>query len=182
MDDLIRQIFDVGGAKGQSKPTAPTSENIKDKDAAEKERIRFFSLAAVKDPLVKKYGGLKTEKFCVYYLDKDCYVLNEVDFSGTVSSVEADPQTLLFGAVKTEEMTFGITSVVIVHNHPNGNPSPSSMDDLSTMRIADYFRLLGIKLYDHIIVGKNSVYSYFVSGRLEEINKKLLEQDAALNR
>lgn len=50
--------------------------------------------------------------------------------------------------------------IVIAHNHPSNNPTPSMMDNEVTERIRKCGELLGIELLDHIIVGKNNYYSY----------------------
>ena len=62
-----------------------------------------------------------------------------------------------------------ISAVVIAHNHPSGNPTPSRADDLATEKLAMLFALNGVKLYDHVIVGGNEVYSYRMDERLEKI-------------
>lgn len=56
--------------------------------------------------------------------------------------------------------------IILVHNHPSGNPLPSGEDDRLTQRIkagADY---LGIKVLDHVIIARNEFYSYNDQGRL----------------
>ena len=50
--------------------------------------------------------------------------------------------------------------IVLLHNHPSGDPSPSEDDMLSTDRIASCGRLMGIPLMDHIIIGDNRYYSF----------------------
>jgi DNA repair protein RadC len=54
----------------------------------------------------------------------------------------------------------GCTAVVIAHNHPSGDPRPSSEDDAITRRIAQAGEILGIKLLDHVVVGNETYFSY----------------------
>jgi DNA repair protein RadC len=57
-------------------------------------------------------------------------------------------------------------SAILVHNHPSGDPSPSSEDRLLTIRMAEAGRLLGIKVLDHVIVGAGRYYSFRDDGAL----------------
>nr|WP_313120027.1 JAB domain-containing protein [Proteiniclasticum ruminis] len=50
-------------------------------------------------------------------------------------------------------------SIILFHNHPSGDPAPSSEDQTATERIRDCGRLMGIDLLDHIIIGENTYYS-----------------------
>jgi len=59
----------------------------------------------------------------------------------------------------------GAAGIILVHNHPSGDPSPSKEDGNITNRIKEAGETLGIKLLDHIIVGKGSFFS-FTAGRV----------------
>lgn len=54
----------------------------------------------------------------------------------------------------------GVSSIIIVHNHPSGDPSPSSEDRTVTKRLKEAGKLLGIDVLDHVIVGDTSHYSF----------------------
>ena len=62
--------------------------------------------------------------------------------------------------------------MVIAHNHPDETARPSVSDDLSTEKMYVLLSLSGVKLYDHVIIGENSFYSYRATGRLDEIIEK----------
>jgi len=68
---------------------------------------------------------------------------------GTVSASLVHPREVFKAAIR-----HGACSVVLVHNHPSGNPEPSDDDVSLTRRLADAGRLLGIEVLDHIIIGK----------------------------
>lgn len=56
--------------------------------------------------------------------------------------------------------------IIVCHNHPSGDPTPSQEDDAITTRLNDAGRLIGIKLFDHIIIGDSEYYSYREEGML----------------
>jgi len=58
-------------------------------------------------------------------------------------------------------------AAILVHNHPSGDPAPSSEDRLLTLRMCESGRLLGIRVLDHIIVGAGTYYSFRDDGALE---------------
>ncbi len=60
-------------------------------------------------------------------------------------------------------------SAIVAHNHPSGNVAPSEVDDFTTMKINLLCEMHGVRLVDHVIVGKDDAFSYHVSGRLEHV-------------
>ena len=56
--------------------------------------------------------------------------------------------------------------IILVHNHPSGNPRPSGEDDRLTARISDGAKILGIKVLDHVIIARDKMYSYADDGKL----------------
>jgi DNA repair protein RadC len=68
---------------------------------------------------------------------------------GGISSSIADPRDVFRPAVKR-----GAGSIILVHNHPSGNPEPSESDVMITKRLCEAGALLGIEVIDHIIIGK----------------------------
>jgi DNA repair protein RadC len=58
--------------------------------------------------------------------------------------------------------------LILVHNHPSGDPTPSREDEEITSRLVEGGQLLGIGVLDHIIVGQESYYSFADEGRLRE--------------
>ncbi|MBO5352057.1 MAG: DNA repair protein RadC [Lachnospiraceae bacterium] len=80
---------------------------------------------------------------------------------GTVQSSVADPREIFLSALKKNGV-----SIILLHNHPSGDPTPSREDILTTERIEQAGELLGIQLKDHIIVGQNSYISMRSEGYL----------------
>ena len=59
---------------------------------------------------------------------------------------------------------FSASSIIIVHNHPTGNVIPSKQDLDLTKNIISVGNILGIKVVDHVIIGKNNYYSFLENG------------------
>ena len=88
------------------------------------------------------------EHFRVLFLDKrNQLIADEVQQSGTVDHTPVYPREV--GALE-----LSATAVVLVHNHPSGDPTPSRADIQMTKSIVDVARPLGIEVHDHIIVGR----------------------------
>ena len=118
-----------------------------------------------KSYFLKVLGSLDTERFCAIFLSKsDKIIMRKVYTDDNENSVSVDTIPFVKSLVNPK-----ISAVVIAHNHPSGNPSPSRADDLATEKLAMLFALNGVKLYDHVIVGGNEVYSYRMDERLEKI-------------
>ena len=65
-----------------------------------------------------------------------------------------DPKEVLYEAVKT-----GAPKIIIVHNHPGGNPTPSKQDINVTRRIITASEILGLQMLDHVIIAENGCES-----------------------
>lgn len=83
--------------------------------------------------------------------------ISEGGMDGTVVDVRLVLQTALLAHS---------SSIILAHNHPGGGVNPSVHDDNITQKIKDAAKLMDIKLYDHLIVTRDSYYSYADEGRL----------------
>lgn len=91
------------------------------------------------------------EQFRILFLDKkNALIADEVQQTGTVDHTPVYPREVVRRALE-----LSATAVVLVHNHPSGDPTPSRADIEMTKTVADTARPLGITLHDHIIIGKN---------------------------
>ena len=92
-----------------------------------------------------------TEKFRVLFLDKkNQLIADEVQQRGTVDHTPVYPREVVKRALE-----LAATAVILVHNHPGGDPTPSRADVQMTQAIVEVARPLGIAVHDHIIVGKD---------------------------
>jgi DNA repair protein RadC len=90
------------------------------------------------------------EQFRVLFLDKrNQLIVDEVQQVGTVDHTPVYPREVVKRALE-----LSATALILVHNHPSGDPTPSHADIQMTQTIIDVARPLGIAVHDHIIVGK----------------------------
>ena len=83
-------------------------------------------------------------------------VIKELKVSvGTVNQTVASPRELFLEALRCEAV-----SVLMIHNHPSGDPTPSRQDILTTKRMKEAGEFLGIPLCDHIIIGDRTYISF----------------------
>jgi DNA repair protein RadC len=114
------------------------------------------------DYLYTKMSSLKHEEFHVIYLDGKNNILDdEVLFKGTVNSSAVYPREVTKAALK-----HGALNIVLVHNHPSGDPSPSTEDENITEDIMRAVGAVEIEVYDHIIIGNNKHYSFRDFGKI----------------
>ncbi len=115
-----------------------------------------------------RFGAEETEVIEIYCLD----AREHITFTKRFVSAERDRANVdteaLSGFVAAQH-PFGI---VIAHNHPAAPAIPSAADDAFTARLQVLCELHGVRLFDHFIVGQNGLFSYFSSGKLEEIKKR----------
>jgi DNA repair protein RadC len=91
------------------------------------------------------------EQFRILFLDKkNRLIADEVQQVGTVDHTPVYPREVI-----RRSLELSATALILVHNHPSGDPAPSSADIRMTREIADIAKPLGIVLHDHLIVGKS---------------------------
>ncbi|SOE08369.1 DNA repair protein RadC [Hoeflea halophila] len=91
------------------------------------------------------------EQFRVLFLDKkNALIADEVQQTGTVDHTPVYPREVVKRALE-----LSATAIILVHNHPSGDPTPSRADIEMTKLIIDTARPLGITVHDHIIIGKD---------------------------
>ncbi len=104
----------------------------------------------------------KQELMKLLMLNTKAKLVGETDISkGTVNASLITPRELFIEALQKNAV-----SIVILHNHPSGDPTPSREDMLMTKRILDAGTLIGIELLDHIIIGNNCYVSFREEGML----------------
>jgi DNA repair protein RadC len=102
------------------------------------------------------------EEFKVLLLNRGNKVLGVFDASsgGTTGTV-ADPRIILAVAIKSNTV-----NMILAHNHPSGELKPSKADEQLTIKIKEAARYLDIQVLDHIIISKESYYSFADEGNL----------------
>jgi DNA repair protein RadC len=118
--------------------------------------LSLSSSAAAFSVLKPVLIGLAHEEFWVLYLDNAHVVLERSLLGkGGFTATVVDIRLVLQQALK-----WGATAMIVAHNHPTGNLTPSAADKTLTLKLKDAAKLLNMLLLDHIIVGKNEYFSF----------------------
>lgn len=103
-----------------------------------------------------------TEQFRVLFLDrKNVLIADEEQARGTVDHVPVYPREVVKRALQ-----LNASALILVHNHPSGDPTPSAEDINMTARIDAAAQTLGLTLHDHLIIGKSTELSFRAEGLL----------------
>lgn len=103
-----------------------------------------------------EYGSLPQECFIALYLDtKSKLISHRVLFKGTLNESVVHPREVF-----KEAFLQNANSVLIAHNHPSGDCTPSKADFEVTYKMVHVAMTMGVNLIDHIIVGQNQYYSF----------------------
>ncbi|KAA0912284.1 JAB domain-containing protein [Aquicoccus porphyridii] len=103
-----------------------------------------------------------TEQFRVLYLDrKNVLIADEEQARGTVDHVPVYPREVVKRALE-----LNASALILVHNHPSGDPTPSAEDIAMTGQVEAAARALGLALHDHLIIGKSAELSFSAEGLL----------------
>ena len=104
----------------------------------------------------------KTEQFRILFLDrKNVLIRDEVQQRGTVDHTPVYPREVVKRALE-----LGASAIVMVHNHPSGDPTPSREDIAMTKEVKAAAQVLGIELHDHLVVGRSGHTSFRSKGLL----------------
>lgn len=123
---------------------------------ADERRPQFLSPRELAAYLVPRYGARPVEHFGVVLLDARNRLIRIAPLSvGTVDGTVVHPRDVF-----REATLSGAAGVVLFHNHPSGDPMPSSDDGSVTRRLVAAGKLMGIEVLDHVILTEAGYYSY----------------------
>ncbi len=125
-------------------------ENLENKDApmlTNKEAIVEYCRSCI--------GYSKQENLLIIYLNKaGRFITKNIEQVGTVDAVMISPRDIVAKSLKNNAL-----SIIIAHNHPSGNTTPSNADVDMTKQLAQALDVVGIKLEDHLIITTNGYFS-----------------------
>jgi DNA repair protein RadC len=125
-------------------------------------RPALASWQALLDYCSAAMARAETEEFRVLFLDrKNVLVADEVHQRGTVDHTPVYPREVVKRALE-----LGASAIILVHNHPSGDPTPSRADILMTREIAAAAKALKIDLHDHLVIGRGKHASFKALGLL----------------
>lgn len=123
---------------------------------------KIYSSQQIGERLIEEMKDLTQEHFMVFYLNaKNEIIKKETIFIGTLNQSIAHPREIFHLAVR-----YSASRLIIVHNHPSGNPEPSDQDEIFTERLVSCGKMMGIEILDHIIVGESGYVSFRETKRL----------------
>lgn len=108
--------------------------------------------------------AVKKELFITILLDQKNKVIRDVTISeGNLTSTVVHPREVFSPALRESA-----ASVIFLHNHPSGDPSPSREDQAITKRLVNVGHLNGIPVLDHVIIGSDNYFSFADAGQIEQ--------------
>ncbi len=118
------------------------------------------SWQALIDYLAIDMAHLSVERVRILYLDTRNRLIDDHHLGdGSIDEAAIHPREVIRRA-----MDLGAAALILVHNHPSGNPEPSRTDIQITQRIAEAGRLLGVTVHDHVIIGREGHVSLRAKG------------------
>ncbi|PTV94203.1 DNA repair protein RadC [Rhodobacter aestuarii] len=179
---LARQLLNTFGGFGQvlSAPVTRLSE-VQGVGPAVVQELKIVEAAAqrlaqsrvLQRPVLSSWQALvdychaamahrTTEQFRVLYLDrKNVLIADEEQARGTVDHVPVYPREVVKRALELDA-----SALILVHNHPSGDPTPSQADIMMTDQINLAAQALGLTLHDHLVIGKGRELSFRAQGLL----------------
>jgi len=113
--------------------------------------------------LTKEYGKSNREIFLILHMNaKNGLITKEIHSIGTIDSAVVYPREIARSAILNDS-----SSVILIHNHPSGDPVPSTQDKDLTLLIMEALSLFDIKVLDNIILGRDTYYSFADKGLIE---------------
>lgn len=129
-----------------------------------RKNIKINSSVDVAELLMEELRFEKVEYVKLLLLNAKNIVVKIVDISkGGMNSAIVEPKEILQEAIKT-----GVPRIILVHNHPSGDSTPSGADIEMTKRLYSAANILGIQLLDHIVIGDRCYTSIFSEERIVE--------------
>jgi DNA repair protein RadC len=129
-----------------------------------KKKAFFGSSRAVFDYLLHSMRDLPREIFKVLFLDRKNQLLHDQDvFLGSLTGSAVYPREIMALALE-----YKAAGLVFVHNHPSGDPGPSPEDQMITKELLKAAKLLNIQVLDHVIIGRDSYYSFADQGLIKQ--------------
>ncbi|RFC65719.1 MULTISPECIES: RadC family protein [Mesorhizobium] len=146
---LLREVEGIGDAVAfDLKVIAAAAKRMAKGEVAQREVLSSWQLLL--DYVRTAMAFETTEQFRILFLDKrNALIADEVQQTGTVDHTPAYPRE-----VAKRALELSATAIILVHNHPSGDPTPSKADIEMTKTIMSVCKPLSIMVHDHIIVGK----------------------------
>ncbi|GKX65112.1 UPF0758 protein [Clostridium sp. TW13] len=160
LDNLLnaskKELMDINGIKeAKAAQILAICELVKRVNLQSEKQTKISSPSDAASLVMNKMMHLKQEILKVLLLNKKNIIIGERDvFKGSLDSSIVHPREIFNLAIKNSA-----ASIIICHNHPSGDSTPSKEDVNITLRIKECGNIIGIELLDHLIVGNNNYVS-----------------------
>lgn len=122
----------------------------------------FVKPARIAEAYRSKIGHIEQETFWAILFDTQMRVIRDVHVgSGDIDRCTATPR-MVFSAALREKAT----RIILIHNHPSGDPKPSLEDIALTDRMQSAAAIVGVEVVDHVIITRNKHYSFADHGKM----------------
>jgi DNA repair protein RadC len=149
--ERLKEIDGVGDAVVDQLKVIRAAANRLLRQKAKKADVTLSSWRALIDYCMAQMAREQTEQFRILFLDRKNKLLrDEVQGRGTVDHTPVYPREVVKRALE-----LGASAIILVHNHPSGDPTPSSSDVDMTKHIIDAAKTLDITVHDHLIIGRH---------------------------
>lgn len=137
----------------QFKASFELSKRILQFDVKKEKITSSYGLA---QHLIQETRDLEQEHFILLTLNtKNQIIRQRTLFIGTLNQSIAHPRDIFREAIRDNA-----AQIIVAHNHPSGDPTPSESDNVFTSRLTKACELVGIQMLDHLILGESTYYSY----------------------
>jgi DNA repair protein RadC len=176
--DLIRRFGGIAGVLGADRAALTAVPGVGPAAAAYLLAVREAGLRLARAAIAKRTvisswqqlldyctaasGHAETERFRLLFLDrKNALIADEQQQRGTVDHVPVYPREVVKRALEV-----GASSVIMVHNHPSGDTTPSKADIEMTRAVAKALDAVGVQIHDHVVIGRGKHSSFKSLGLL----------------
>lgn len=130
-------------------------------------KVKFRNVEDMYNYVKLDYLDFTQEKFVILLFDiKMRLILKKELFIGTINEINISPREIFKEALK-ENASF----IVLCHNHPSGDATPSMQDDLTTEKLIEIGKIMQIRVIDHLIIGSDSYFSYYENMQNNKFNE-----------
>ena len=130
--------------------------------ASEMQKFKISSRQDIGDVYMEELRYKKKEIFRVVLLNTKNVIIGSKDISeGSLNASIVHPREVFLEAIKKSA-----NKMILMHNHPSGDPTPSSEDINITKRLISAGQIVGIEILDHVIIGDGSFYSFKENGQI----------------
>ena len=124
--------------------------------ATAKDGLKFTHPSTIAEYYMEDMRHQEQECLKLLMLNAKGKLIGETDLTrGTVNASLVSSREIFI-----EALQYGAVSIVLIHNHPSGDPTPSSSDYLVTKQVKEAGQIIGIELLDHIVIGNNCYVSF----------------------